>query len=424
MPVSRPIIDIEEVIKRKQELNLPTDLRTKLEHRLLGSLKVNLGLARGLASSKWKPSVSEFLQSSPQLVCNALNVLAILPTVLSFLGCGHMFSIWESTFSQCPATSHLPSAKVVTKIGLSTLHTDSLTLNKFLAEFNDAKNNSLKTALSDCIWLCYDAWTQMHVRRPIPRLLELFVGIPEDSPEVDAGKFGEIVVINGLLTAPLPSLLYDPVLLTGANQTVEALSDLLNSCRSRLLDSLNSDTDPGSGKVLECSFICGLAMRSAMQNGLALGRETVSFRCAAIKAGRIFVTGRKDVLMVDGVQANVLYYADEKKTPHPAADMWFLAGDGQLVLVEIGGTGAEEEAKKKVTAMTDVLSQHGAKNVIGVVLLPNFSGRLRPLGHGQQKPVVLSGLEAQRLLGGLAQMLTWLGDDLGDDQEEEPGDLE
>ena len=128
--------------------------------------------------------------------------------------------------------------------------------------------------------------------------------------------------------------------------------------------------------------------------------------------------------MVDGVQANVLYYADEKKTPHPAADMWFLAGDGQLVLVEIGGTGAEEEAKKKVTAMTDVLSQHGAKNVIGVVLFPNFSGRLRPSGHGQQKPVVVSGLEAQRLLGGLAQMLTWLGDDLGDDQEEEPGDLE
>ena len=269
------------------------------------------------------------------------------------------------------------------------------------------RNTNLKSAICNCTSLCYREWTIRHLRRPIHKLLELFMGIPEDSPEVVAGRFGPVVLCSGLLTAPLPSLLYDG--LPNDSASTNRIAPLWNSCRELVLGALDSDPDACAGKVLEHSFLWSLAVRSAMEGGLAFGKKSFSFRCAGIQAARIFFKGRPEIdeARVRKTQAGILYYADEARTPHPAADMWFQSVDGRLVLVEIGGTVVPEEAQDKVKAMSAVL--RGLNQFEGVVLLPNIC---EPIHDSGGRPVAVTGLEAQRLLGGLAQVLTWLGDQL------------
>ena len=48
VPISKPIIDVGELMKRRAELSLLGEPKNKFEKRLLAALKVNLGLARDL----------------------------------------------------------------------------------------------------------------------------------------------------------------------------------------------------------------------------------------------------------------------------------------------------------------------------------------------------------------------------------------
>ena len=103
------------------------------------------------------------------------------------------------------------------------------------------------------------------------------------------------------------------------------------------------------------------------------------FRCRAVQAGRIFSTRSElSLQQIDMVEGGILYYANESESSqnsHPVADLWFMSGDGKLVIVDVGGTSNETAAQRKVDAMSAVLAEQGGI-LVGVVLLPIFDGQL------------------------------------------------
>ena len=168
-----------------------------------------------------------------------------------------------------------------------------------------------------------------------------------------------------------------------------------------------------------------------MFDGLPSAR--FSFLCKEIEASRIF--DKQSAILnetsVGELRNGVLYYANECKDSHPAADIWFRSDEGEVVLVEVGGGGrlggaggGRGGARGKVRKMKDVLVQNGPLgDLIGVVLLPNIATELETEVRDTELKVgvrltVVTGARAQRLLGGLSQLLTWLRDDSGECQQE------
>ena len=129
-----------------------------------------------------------------------------------------------------------------------------------------------------------------------------------------------------------------------------------------------------------------------------------------------------EVELVRALMQATLYYADEgsKVGTHPRADLWFKTEENELVLIDVGGSENGKSCMDKIDSMCWTVGNEteradferlGLSQLRGVVLLPNLEGGLGALPSDVE---VVFGKDARRLLGGLSQLLTWLGDELLD----------
>jgi hypothetical protein len=304
-------------------------------------------------------------------------------------------------------------------------------MEELVAKIREAKlEQSPSRAMLAFARQCYQTWSDNYVTGVKgPELVDLLLGIKESDDEVQAGKFGEVVALGDILTAPLEVLLKDDVV----GQTGKQLSyvKLFYDGRELFLKALTTKRDLCAGKLLERGFLWALACASAKMQRLRFSDTSFEFACAAIQPGRIFEQQAQTTCSLIGdrvqeLQDGILYFADEDGPSHPRADMWFrtqhLGGKPVLVLVEVGGTDDEEKGRKKVQTMQSTLAEEQGKcglGLVGVVLLPNVELGSIEEGHLEDTDLVgmnscvtiVTGREARRLLGGLVQLLTWLGDD-------------
>ena len=299
----------------------------------------------------------------------------------------------------------------MTEIGLNGLHIVSDEMKAFVAEFQRLKSSGdLKAATLKCANLCYRTWNKKRKSRFRVNLVDLFLGIAEDDEAVQECKLGSIVVHNGVVTAPLGSLLLDEVSLETQDEDSVRVLQVFSQGQSVFLHALTDKTDMFTG-LLERAFAWALSCRAAKQRQLIFGSKRCGFKCEAIQAGRVFDTnGTLNSELVDQLRKGVLYYADESKQSHPGADLWFIEDSGALVLVEVGGTSLNDKARKKARELSKTVASEqsrAAYDIAAVVLLPNVGPDVR--GDSDEfLPTVVAGEVAQRLLGGLAQLLTWL----------------
>ena len=129
-----------------------------------------------------------------------------------------------------------------------------------------------------------------------------------------------------------------------------------------------------------------------------------------------------EVELVRALMQETLYYANEgsKVGTHPRADLWFKTEDNELVLIDVGGSANGKSCMDKINSMCWTVGNETERTdfeklslskLRGVVLLPNFEGGVGALPSDLE---VVFGKDARRLLGGLSQLLTWLGDELLD----------
>ena len=301
--------------------------------------------------------------------------------------------------------------KVLTEIGLNGLHIVSDEMTAFVAEFQRLKSSGdLSAATLKCTNLCYRTWNKKRKSRFRVNLVDLFLGIAEDDEAVQECKLGSIVVHNGVVTAPLGSLLLDEVSLERQDEDSVRVMEVFSQGQSVFLHALTDKTDMFTGQLLERAFAWGLSCRAAKQRQLIFGSKRCGFKCEEIQAGRVFdpnVTLNSE--LVNQLRKGVLYYADESKKSHPGADLWFKEENGALVLVEVGGTSSNDKARRKVRELSKTVSEQSrAYDIAAVVLLPNVGPDVMGDSDELLLPTVVAGEVAQRLLGGLAQLLTWL----------------
>jgi len=252
--------------------------------------------------------------------------------------------------------------------------------------------------------------------REIPRLVDLLLGVEE--ADATAQKFRAIVAMEGYVSAPLEILLscFDP-----SDPARQVFAD----CQTCFCGSLAGADVFCAGKALELAFLWTLACRAGKAEAAwrfqAESMENVRFCCKTVKAGRLFrdTCVELDAGLVKEVEQQTLYFAREggKDPSHPRADLWFLTVDNVLVLIDVGGAADLQKCMNKIAALEKTVVEQdkradlktlGVQRIRGVVLLPNCDVKMEPTSEME----VVSGSPARRLLGGLAQLLTWLGDDL------------
>merc|ERR1712129_147809 len=146
---------------------------------------------------------------------------------------------------------------------------------------------------------------------------------------------------------------------------------------------------------------------------ITLGFHDFIFDCQRISSGRIF-RAKDSMLMEEEVKKldeKTLYFAEERRSPHPRADLWFFA-DGQLTLLEVGGTSNGQSATNKVNMLSKILNGEKENlrdiSVRAVVLLPNVDENELEIKPNEEETQAITGEDARELLGGLAQLLDWL----------------
>ena len=289
----------------------------------------------------------------------------------------------------------------LSNLGLAGLHVKDERLEAFLDRFEClAKTGDKNEVYRKCIQHCSEQWMQKGPRE-CKHLVDLFCGIEESDERVQEQRYPAVVSLEDTLTAPLEVLLRDA-------DPDDPARLLYNHCRSLFKKSLGI-TDWASGSVLERAYLWALACKFTRRTPTPFGDFECQFVCEQVAAARIF-KGR--TLMPDNVQAlkkNTLYCANEQKKSHPFADMWFLSPDNVLFLLEVGGTSGMDEACKKVTMLKIVLEEQDFNSlnidgVVAIVLFPNIMDKL----SSDKDVLAITGSQAQKLLGGLVQVLDWL----------------
>ena len=310
------------------------------------------------------------------------------------------------------------------------LHISSPEMQDFDREFQakkvDPKGNM--ASLLACCSLSYTTWEKNSAIGETADLVNLLVGLNEGDAAVGAGRFSSVVVLgdskDAFLSAPLAALLRDEP--SRGDGTSPGIRDLFRSCQSTCRGAMETKQDLIAGKVLELAFLWALACRAALTGGLifaGLPGASFSFRCKEIEASRIFdkTNASLNKTSIQELRDGVLYYANECKDSHPSADIWFRSAKGEVVLVAVGGGGRlgsrQGGAVQKVCQMNEILVQNGPReDLVGVVLLPDIATELRTTLRDTAideetrgvRLTIVTGAQAQRLLGGLAQLLTWL----------------
>eukprot|EP00930_Biecheleria_cincta_P087442 TRINITY_DN76673_c0_g1_i1.p1 TRINITY_DN76673_c0_g1~~TRINITY_DN76673_c0_g1_i1.p1 ORF type:complete len:639 (+),score=120.71 TRINITY_DN76673_c0_g1_i1:92-2008(+) len=302
---------------------------------------------------------------------------------------------------------HLASLRVtlglaLTELGLAGLHVKDDRWKAFLDGFTKlVETGSEKEIYAKCIQYCNQQWMNEGPRRR-RHLVDLLCGIEESDGEVQEQRYSAVVSLEKTLTAPLEVLLRD----ADPDDTDRLLFE---QCQSLFMEAFGT-ADFASGSVLERAYLWTLACKTTRPGSIRFCSVRPSFECKQVAAARIF---KDNALMLDNVKAlkqNTLYYADEKGKSHPLADMWLLSQDNVLFLLEVSGTSNVDGANKTVTRLKDALEGQdldslSVDGIVAIVLLPNIMEDL----SSDNSVLAIAGSPAQKLLGGLVQLLDWLG---------------
>lgn len=307
----------------------------------------------------------------------------------------------------------------VTRMGLTKLHTGSDDVRSFFASMQkvlDTPVHPVDTSadrLVEALLACPLEWPEGDA---LPQVVDLLLGVPE--ARANEERLPCVVALDTYLTAPLE------VLMTAFDED-DPLNGLFECCQNLLKQSLRNVADFCEGKVLERAFLWALACRAGRKQSLTFQDEGARFlfQCRTVAPGRIFPRGsaQLEIELVRALMQETLYYADEgrKVGTHPLSDLWFKTADHQLVLIDISGSANWKSCVEKIDVMCGAVRKESERvdfeklkvsGLRGVVLLPNLDRA--PIKVAEVEVVV--GKAARRLLGGLAQLLTWLGDDLLD----------
>ena len=259
-------------------------------------------------------------------------------------------------------------------------------------------------ALEDCMKLCSFVLDPTSVLNP--NIASLLVGIPER--QYDAFRqLGDIITVRGgLISASLKSLLNSKEPKIKVYETGKFLFvAMLQS--SNILDST----------PLETAYIWVLSTKSAITGDLTFLYRPFTIKCKQIQARRIFPFNDTSVVDTSFLRKNVMYHALVERNgldTHPLADLFFITGDKELVLVDIAGGGNEQNVQKKMIKLLKWIESNGGcvDNYIlhGVVLAPNINhaSESRRVQNTLDSVVeVVRGSDARNLLGGLNQIFEW-----------------
>jgi hypothetical protein len=114
-------------------------------------------------------------------------------------------------------------------------------------------------------------------------------------------------------------------------------------------------------------------------------KATFKIDCRALMPGRLFPSNNSsdyklDFLKMKGAETTI-FFVDERndgKSTHPLADMFYLSGNNQLVLLDIIGSSNHDAIQNKLYNLRDWISRHKNNSDIpyvlrGVVLAPNLN---------------------------------------------------
>ena len=273
---------------------------------------------------------------------------------------------------------------------------------QLLKQFNQEKGHTNKTkALKNCIDLCrIKVGTYLDNN---PNAIRLLMGFLDSEYDNIVRQVDDVVVIPGerissglrkLLTMTDPNF---PVYDSGHNLFTRQLTSV--------------DHDLLAHTPLQAAYYWTVSCESSLNGKIQFieGANAFFIKCKQLKAGRLFRGDNSSIYdkSFSDLKRDVMYYADEDHNglaTHPLADIFFCTTQNELVLVDITGGQNAEIKKDKLANWID--QQQG--NVTdfelhGVVLAPLISGHSKVHGRVQ----VVCGEDAQRLLGGLVQVLRW-----------------
>lgn len=307
---------------------------------------------------------------------------------------------------------------VLEYLGLADLHgTPSYDAARFIDGLCLAKTDrTVSGSLVNCVNFCQKFWkeTMSKSRGSTAGLVQLFVGIPENSDMLQERRFGPIIVLEGYVSASLQDLLNNE-----ESGTIDDANsyNLFDDCRNAFLLELTDDRTTCSGRLLERAFLWSLAVHSAVRARLVFQSWRFIFKCEGISCGSIVnSTFDVDSSLAAKLQPGILYYAGDKS--HPRADMWFktsFIGKESVVLMDIGGTTNFSKINVKFDRMLEVVNGSDLL-VFGVVLAPNLDIEMTDRkALASERVAVVFGTACRALLGGLAQLLPWLVDNAPDE---------
>jgi hypothetical protein len=185
------------------------------------------------------------------------------------------------------------------------------------------------------------------------------------------------------------------------------------------------DSDMFANTPLQLSYYWALSVLAETEKVICFIQDKSESEfpkeCKALKPGRLFPSTNSseyDLKLLKSKDAiTTIFYADKKHggiDTHPLADMFFVSDDNQLVLVDITGSGDNENIHGKLAKLNDWISDYTTNicgeyrldSIRGVVLAPNFDKeRSKIFENGT---MLVCGDDAIHLLGGLRQILRWM----------------
>eukprot|EP01035_Chromulina_nebulosa_P023356 gene23356-30266_t len=168
---------------------------------------------------------------------------------------------------------------------------------------------------------------------------------------------------------------------------------------------------------LETAYMWVLSTKSAIAGDLTFLFRPFTFKCKQIQARRLFPINNTSIVDTSILRENVLYHAMERNglgTHHPLADLFFITGNKELVLVDISA-GNELNVQMKMMNMLKWIEGNGglanSYNFCGVIVAPNInhhaSESRRVMNTLDSVVEVVRGSDARNLLGGLNQIFEW-----------------
>eukprot|EP00435_Cladocopium_sp_Y103_P009308 s3886_g2.t1 len=330
------------------------------------------------------------------------------------------------------ATLRVKLSLFVVHIGLDQLHIpqdEKSDLRRTFRNIQDRldKEGSLESKLIGALRsfsLALPKWDKQ-----VSGTVDLLLGIDDD--EADDRRYpGVISLDNRKLTLSLERLM-------AVRDARDKASSVFGKAQEVFCSSLMESVSWCDGMLLERAYLWVLACKAAKaEDGFRFESKPrkYKFQCKDIRDGLQQVDGKnarvftkKGDLCIDGIRCiedGVMYHAlSESGTAgtRKGFDIWFKTEADELVrssvLLDVTGATNAETCNEKVSNIAQNVNavnhtvqnaESPVKSVIGVLLAPNCNSPIVDARVAQ----VVAGDAARGILGGLQQLLTWLGDDV------------